>query len=343
MSLVLRAVGWASFLGVLCLAQPARAQDAAALFDQGLADMKAGRYKIGCSLIKRSIELDARAGAIFTLAECYSRGEKYASAIEMYDEYLSLYDKMPPAQKSQQAARAELSKSERTRLLELVSWVTVKLPPSAPRGVVITRDDEGFPASLLDVATAMDPGPHRFTTRVPDGPLVEQRVELASGERREVRLDVRSPSESAAPPPEGLESPEPDATDPGPGTDAKSGASPWVYVSAGIGAAGFVTAAIAGGLLLQKRNVVREECDKDHPLASGAIPCSQKGKDAADLAQGTLAPITEVGLAVGAAGAVATILLLVLDKPKAQSEPRGLEPTATLTTTGGALGVRGAF
>lgn len=340
---MLRPAATALLLSALFLARSGHAQDAQALFDQGLTDMKAGRYKIGCLLIKRSFEIDPRAGTAFTLAECYAKAGRYASAVEMYDDYLSRYETMSDAQKEQQKARAELSRSERSRLLTLVAWVTVKLPQSAPAGVVVTRDDESFPSSLLGAATAMDPGPHQFTTHAPDGPLIEQRVDVASGERKEVILEVRSPGgvEPEGPPPA------PDGEPNTPEAPVDKGAhhtSPWVYVAGSVGAAGFVTAAIAGGMLLQKRSTINSECRKDQPNPDGSIPCSQAGKDAADLAKGTLAPITEVGLAVGAAGAIATVLLLVFDKPK--DAPRGgtgVQPTATVSGSGATLGVRGAW
>src|SRR5262249_43197556 len=148
----------------------ARAQDAQALFDQGLGDMKAGRYKIGCALIKRSLDVDARPGTVFTLAECYSRAGKYASAVSFYDHFLATFEAMPREQQEQQQARADISRSERTRLIAQVAWLTVIIPPLV-QGVVVTLDGEEFPPSLFGIATAIDPGPHVFTTRAPDGPL----------------------------------------------------------------------------------------------------------------------------------------------------------------------------
>ena len=161
--------------------------------------MKAGRYKLGCALIKRSMDVDARTGTLFTLAECYSRAGKYASAVSLYDRYLSVYENLPADQKEQQQARAELSRSERTRLVTQVAWLTVSLPTFAPPSVVVTLDGEDFASSLFGVATAVDPGPHVFTTRAPDGPLIEQRVDIAPGERKATVLEVR-PSGAWTPP-----------------------------------------------------------------------------------------------------------------------------------------------
>ena len=109
-----------------------------------------------------------------------------------YDRFLTFYETLPPEQREQQAARAEISRTERTRLVAIVAWLTVSLPANAPQGIVVTLDGEEFSPRLFGVATAVDPGPHVFTTRAPDGPLIEQRIDISPGERRAAVLDVRS-------------------------------------------------------------------------------------------------------------------------------------------------------
>jgi len=336
------------FVGPVVLASAAlfpgiaRAQDAQALFDQGLEDMKAGRYKIGCAFIKRSLDIDARPGTAFTLAECYSKAGKSASAVEMYDQYLALYDAMPPDQQRQQAARADLSRSERTRLFAIVSWVTVTLPSSAPAGVVVTRDGEAYPSNLLGVAIATDPGAHVFTTHAPSGPLIEQRVEVAAGERKELQLEVRT-AESAAETEESPPTASPEAPDTTEPTEER-GTNPWLYVTIGGGAAGFLTYAVAGAILLDKRSTIQSECHPDKRLPDGSIPCSPEGKKAADLAKGTLVPLTEVGLGVGLVGAAATVLLLVLDDSSSSGDKKATaRPVVELGTAGATFGVKSAW
>jgi hypothetical protein len=318
--------------------------------------MKAGRYKLGCALIKRSLDVDARPGTLFTLAECYSRGGRYASAVANYDRFLAMFEGMPPDQQEQQRARAELSRSERNRLVTSVAWLTVSLPQNSPSNVAITLDGEEFAASLLGIATAVDPGPHVFTMHAPDGPLVEQRVDIAPGERKAVVLEVQGSSAGAQPPP-----PETD-TPPGPADHGAWGAeeppkarksttiTPWVYVTGGVGVAGLVTGAVTGGLLLDKRSTIKSECPG--PAVNGEIACSPKGKNAADAAQNVLAPVTEVALGVGVAGAIATIVILVAEGsgPKATATtpsgnlvpklPNRVVPLVGLSSSGASVGVR---
>ena len=151
--------------------QHAHAQDAQALFDDGLGNMKAGRYKIGCALIKRSLDVDARPGTVFTLAECYSRAGKFASAVSYYDRFLVEYETMPLEQKLQQQARAELSRTERTRLVAQVAWLTVMLPAPAPPGVAGHPGRRGVQRRLVRSSDGRRSRPARVHDARPRRPL----------------------------------------------------------------------------------------------------------------------------------------------------------------------------
>jgi hypothetical protein len=332
---LVRSLRPALIAGLLALSPgAARAQDAQALFDQGLEDMRAGRYKIGCALIKRSLEIDARPGTAFTLAECYSKAGKYASAVELYDRYLALYAALSPEQQAQQQARADISATERTRLVGLVAWLTVNLPRTASAGVVVTLDGEPF--SLFGTATAVDPGPHVFTTRAPDGPLIEQRIDVATGDRRMVVLQVRGANGPEPPPDVSSGYVEGPAPDDGEEHRSSGGVTPWVYVTGGIGAAGLITGAVTGLIALDRKSVMERECDLDTNV------CSQKGLDAQKLISGTLTPINAAGWAVGGAGVVATVLILALDGGSGE-EASGWQPRVNVAREGAYVGVFSPF
>lgn len=317
------------------------AQDAQALFEEGLSDMKAGRYKIGCALIKKSLDIDPRPGTSFTLAECFSKAGKYASAVELYDRYIAAYDAMPQDQKADadQRARADISRSERTRLVSLVSWLTVNLPNATPPTVIVTKDGEPFARGLFGVATAVDPGPHIFTTRTPEGPLIEQRVDIAAGERKAVTLQVGGsppPTDEVTPPTEPVQDK----------PEQHNKLLPWVYVAGGVGAAGIITGAISGGILLSKRKTIFTDCPTTRP--DGTHICNtDKGVAAADAAQNTFAPLTTVALSVGAAGTVTAVLLLVLgshsDASASVESASSLRPVFDLGAGRTTVGVTGAF
>jgi hypothetical protein len=309
----------------------ARAQDAQALFDEGLANMKAGRFKLGCALIKRSLDVDARPGTAFTLAECYSRAGKFASAVSFYDHFLATFDAMPKEQQEQQQARADISRAERTRLIAQVAWLTVILPPLVAPGAVVTLDGEEFPSSLFGIATAIDPGPHVFTTRVPGGPLIEQRVDIASGERKAITLDVRNPAAQEPTLP-----PEPKPPEKGKGQ--RVNLTPWIWTSFGVGAAGLITGTVSGIMLLSDRAKIQELCPPDGQLPDGTIPCKGDGYEISQRAQNTLAPLTTVALSVGAAGVVAGVVLLVMDSSGNNHAGTRTVPLVAFEPRGGTLG-----
>ncbi|HEX3593756.1 MAG TPA: hypothetical protein VHU80_01605 [Polyangiaceae bacterium] len=310
----------------------ARAQDAQVLFDQGLADMKAGRFKIGCALIKQSLDVDARPGTVFTLAECYSRAGKYASAVSFYDHFLATFETMPKDQQEQQQARADISRTERTRLIAQVAWLTVILPPLGPPGVVVTLDGEEFPSSLFGIATATDPGAHVFTTRVPDGPLLEQRVDIAAGQRKAVQLDVGT---SSSPTTDGAN---PEQKPPEGGPTKTHPLAPWMWASFGVGAAGAITATVAGVMLLQDRSKIMNECPPAGQRPDGSIPCKDDGYAAVQRARNTLAPLTTVGITVGAAGVAAGIILLITDASSSNRAQATTVPLFAVEPRGATLG-----
>ena len=322
---------------VMVVSGLARAQDAQALFDEGLSDMKAGHFKIGCALIKRSLDVDARPGTVFTLAECYSRAGKYASAVSFYDHFLATFDSMPKEQQDQQQARADISRTERTRLIAQVAWLTVILPPLGPPGVVVTLDGEEFPSSLFGIATAMDPGPHVFTTRVPDGPLIEQRVDISTGERKAVQLDVRT----SAPPVDVTRPEEPKP--PEVGTTRAHPLAPWMWTSFGIGAAGAITATVSGVLLLQDRAKIMSQCPPSKKQPDGSILCQDGGYAAVQRAQNTLAPLTTVALSVGAAGIAAGVILLITDASTGNRAQARTIPLVAVEPHGATVGLAAPF
>src|SRR5262249_35777682 len=166
-------------------------------------------------------------------------------------------------------------------------------PPLEPQGVVVTLDGEEFPQSLFGIATAIDPGPHVFTTRVPEGPLIEQRVDIAPGERKQMNLDVRNPN---APPPTETPAPQPlpPDTEPPDREQSHSSLAPWMWTSFGIGAAGVITGTISGVMLLEDRSKIMRECPTSNRKEDGSIPCSDGGYAAVQRVRTTLAPLTTV-------------------------------------------------
>jgi hypothetical protein len=300
----------------------AEAPDAGGSFDYGLSEMLAGRYATGCPALESSFRLDPRPGTLFTLADCDRKWGKTASALARFEEYLALYERMPPDAQARQRERASVAASERAALERTVPLLSVRLPGDAPAGTRVWRDDVELTGPALSSMVPVDPGEHRVRVELPGGRVKEQRVSIEAGEQRTLVVDlagVALPPEQAAP---AAASPATASvqTAPSPGEQPparRSSHMGWVYVAAGTTAASLVVAGITGGIALSDKSTASPVCN-----AQGMCTTEQ-GVKAGNEAR-TMANIETGALIVGAAALAVTALLW-------WTEPRGGEPQAGAT------------
>jgi hypothetical protein len=295
--------------------------DAAAQFNYGRAEMIAGHYTTGCPALESSFQLDPRPGTLFTLAECDLKWGRTASALSTYEQYLALYDRMSPEQRTKQAERARIASTEREMLQTSVPRLSVRLSERAPAGIVVERDDIVLGGPMLGAKVPVDPGEHVVRVRMPDGRVVEQRVTLAQGDARVVVAQLPALDEPAAALP--APSPTPLATPAQraalAGTTLPGGVPThrrWTLVAGGVGIAGGIVAGITGGLALSKKPTIASECN-----ALG-VCATQQGVDAGNTAR-TLANAETAALAVAGAGVVAAIVLWLTESPAPRLSARG--------------------
>ncbi|UQA57844.1 hypothetical protein [Polyangium aurulentum] len=189
--------GAVAFVFLVLVTTDARGQDAAALFEKGVDEMEAGHFDVACPAIAQSQQLDPRPGTLFTLAECERQAGRIATSVTHYAEYLRQVEGMTPGLKKKHKERAEIAETERKALEPNIPRLVLVLPANAPPGVLVTRDGAEVDAASLGVALPVDPGEHVITSRVPGGPLVEQRVTLAKKETKTLQLEVHAPKEPA--------------------------------------------------------------------------------------------------------------------------------------------------
>lgn len=328
-------------LALHTVSRSALAQDIAsaeALFKRGRADMDKGDYKSGCKAIAESQRLDPRPGTLFTLSVCEMRWGHIATAAARYNDYLSLYERLSPAERARQKERAQEAKTQRAALLPLIPELTLTLPPGAPAGVVIERDGAVVSEAALGVSLPVDPGEHVITTKAPGANAGEQRISIAKGEKKQVVLEVRLAPEAKADkaPPEGAE----DAEEPG------SGRRIATYVVGGVGVTGLVLGGVMGGLALGKKGEVNAHCGNGIGLADKAA-CDTVGLEAVKSGK-TFALVSTVGFAAGAA-AVVGVTVLLLTEPKAVKPGVGARrgwvaaEVSPLGSGGAMVGVRGGW
>jgi len=328
----------------LALSSPASAQDVAAaeaLFNRGVADMKANKFETACPAIEESYRLDPRPGTLFALAECEAKRGRVATAVTRYGDYLSVFSRLPPDQQAKQKGRDKIASDKKAELSPSVPEVTLTLPPDAPRGTVVKRDDAVLSEAAMGVPLPIDPGEHVMTTQAPGGDLTETKVTIQKGEKKQLMLKVKaapstvstgsptsSPSASAAP----------TSTAPPPGAGG-SGRRTAGFVVGGVGVAGLVVGGVMGGLALGKKAVVKDNCM--------GVFCNHAGKEAADAGK-RFALVSTVGFGVGLAGVVTSIVLIATapsaPSAAARAPSRRLTGDVWSTDQGGTvLGVRGAW
>jgi hypothetical protein len=313
-----------SLLTPVGLVSPAIAQDVAAaeaLFNRGLADMEAGRYDTGCPVIAESQRLDPRVGTLFTLSQCEVRWGRVATAVTRLGDYLELYERLTPAQKARQGDRRSVAKEQRDKLALEVPELTLSLPPGAPAGTVVKRDNAVVASAALGVGLPVDPGEHVVSTQAPGGALWEQRITIASGEKKPLVLEVKAAPSVETPralpvpvvprqvtPPQEAQA----------GPDSRRVAA---YVIGGVGVASLVLGGVMGGLALGKKSTITAHCGSGIN-STDELACDDEGIKASEGVK-PLGLVSTIGFAAGLAG-VGTAVVLILTEHKA----------ATLATAG---------
>ncbi len=288
---------------LLMVGAPCWAQDTAAagaLFDRGLADMQAGKFESGCPALAESFRLDARAGTLFTLAECESKSGRIASAFVHYEDYLSRFAAMSRDEQGRQRGRDKIADKQVALLKPDLPQLTIRLPDGTT-GMTVTRDGVALGAASIGVAMPVDPGAHTIVVRNTDGAELEHHVEIARAEKKTIDI-VPPPKKIAAL--DLAHAPSP------PEVAAPTSLRPWAYATLGAGVVGIGIGAVTGGLVLGKKDTIGAHCVE--------LACDTTGKQAADAAQ-TLGTISTVSFVAGGVFAVVSVVLFVLEPHRAKS------------------------
>jgi hypothetical protein len=317
-------------VAVLLVAAPARADDPAAakvLFDHGLEEMKQGRYVSGCTAIAQSYEKNPLPGALFTLAECEAKRGRFATAVKRYEEYLTVFAKLPRDKQAKQHGRDALSMTQIGALSSQVPKVTIALDAAPPPGVVVTMDGVTIEPAALGTPIPVDPGDHVVFVQAPGGSPIEQHFAVDKGEQKTLALDVTPKPPPVAPPP------------PGP-----SGLRVGAFVAGGVGVVSIAVGAITGGLALGKKGTIQQDCKING--ATGVAVCNAAGFDAGN-SVGTLGGASTGTFIVGALALGAAVGLFIAS-PSAPKPASALAPRAEIAVLsagpgGVVLGLKGAF
>lgn len=307
----------------------AQAGKAQAQFDFGLAEMEGGRYASGCPALAESYRLDPRPGVLFTLAECENKWGKIASALTHYEAYVDVFARMRDDEKAHQRGRDKVALAQRDGLRRVVPELAIAMPLSAPAGTTVTRDGVPLGAPSLGVPLPVDPGEHVVVARTPDGVSHEARVSVARAEHRALLVDLTAVP-VPAPPPASPVSAAPSSSPPPATPEAPPSATrTWAWIAGGVGLVGLAAGAVGGAIVLGDKSTIDSSCNPDRT-------CNASGLGAASQAR-TFGLVSDVGFAVGGAGVVAAVVLLLA------SPSHGVAPTAAVGPHGAFVGLRAAW
>jgi hypothetical protein len=175
--------------------------------------------------------------------------------------------------------------------------------------VTVTMDGVPFATRLEGVAQAVDPGPHTFRFRWPDGVAKERQVLVVEGQKALVVAVSLAPAGGASPPPP------PPPLPPPPLLPQSSGGPPWHtigWIVGGVGVAGLGLGLAFTGVTLSDKSSAG--CD------AATKKCTNYGSITSAM---NAAPVAGTGLIGGGALVVTGALLLLLTHPSKEAPPAG--------------------
>lgn len=325
-------LGTCSISGV-AMAQPKSDTSAEAIFEEGLAKFDKGDFAAACPLLARAVELSSTEalGGLLTLAECYEKIDRPASAWGLYRKVAAR------AAASNQADRAELARKSVARLEPFVPKVAFRAPDPVPPGLRVKFGGETIPADVWTVPLPIDPGEATFVFEA-DG-----RAPKTSS----VTIPKGSSTTEVSPPSLDLVGPSADTGDPTlsplltPKAPDEGGSA-----LEGLGIAGIVIGAVGVGGLFASLGValdakskwdeaVTNECDGD-PTRCTSLTGIDDARGQGDAASAVF------GISLGLAAVGAGLLIVDLATGKSDASARTTLPFAIGVTPVARAGDAGA-
>jgi hypothetical protein len=285
-------------------ATPAEKATAEALFDEGVAALKAGNPALACQKLDQSQRIEPGVGVLLYLGDCYEKLGRTASAWAIFREAASIAD-------ARGDDRAPVAKERAERLTPRLSKLTIIMEVGADTsvpGLEITRDGTPVPQGLWGSPVPVDPGTHTIAATAPGYTREEVTIQV---EGEAVVATVSIPHISKLPP---------SATPAGPGKDGPASAPlssplrPLGIATAIVGVAGLGVGATFGALAISKKDELSKlGCDATTCPTNQGASTSREGM--------TFATVSDIGFIAGGALLV-TGVTLFLAAPKARETAR---------------------
>jgi hypothetical protein len=292
-----------------------------ALYDQAMADMKAGNLDAACKKLEEAARIVPEGvGVKLTLGECYEAAGRLAAAWTAYGLAESA------AANAKQADREKLAHDRVEALKPRLCMLTVTVPSTveALAGLEVKRDGVPVGPAQWNLPLPADKGKHTITATAKGRKSWEQTVELtAEGQSLFVEVGTPPPDPQAS----ATATATVTVTAPATATAAPSGGAPsgagsgqraFGIVAAGAGLAGVVAGAIAGGIAISTLGASNApgKCLPDDR-------CTPAGADLrrTSLMAGDVSTALFIGGGVALAAGVAVYLTAA--RPSAAARPTG--------------------
>ncbi len=303
----------------------ASASDAAiaqSLFDEGRKLMNEKKFVEACPRLERSYKLDPATGTLLNLAVCHEGLGKTATASNEFRDVLAL------ARRENRNDRVAFAQTHINALKNRISTLTVN-QASRENGLEWKIDGIKVGTESLGIALPIDPGSHVVEAVAPGKRPWKTTIEFRrDGEAQSLEIPalvVLPPT--VLPPPL---KPETEVVV----VEKSRGPSPWIWVTIGIGVVGYGALALGGIETLSNWNDRKAACG----IGGDPNACTQAGIDA-DKAARTWAIVADIGLGVGVAGTIATIIVAVVGRGKSkESSHVSFAPFVSPRSAGFALG-----
>jgi hypothetical protein len=306
------------------------------LANQGYDALKNKDWATAADLFTRADSLYHAPTITLGLARARAAQGKLVSAYELYTRAVN--EPVPANASAAILAAVDDAGRELAALTPRVPGVVINVRGGG--AAKVTLDGADVPSAALGVRRPADPGKHVLRATAPGFMPAEAAVTLVEGKTETVILEL-APVPSGLPPPvagAAPTAPRPMAMAllPPPPSDSAGSTGPLRrkigFVGLGLGGAGLVLGAVAGGVALGKHNDLATSCPQGH-CAPGTETTFQPEINS----YGTMCALSTAGFVAGGAVALTGVLLVV-------TAPKSLRTGAITPVIGpGYAGAQGRF
>ncbi len=316
----------------------AQTSDAAAraLFEDGRALMEQGKFAEACAKFEGSQKLEAKASTALNLGVCYAKQNKFATAWSTFGTAAAL------AKRAGHRERETFAREQMAAMEGKLARLTIHVGTEVA-GLEVSLDGKPLIAAMFGTALPIDPGEHRLSATAPGKKPWSKALRIpAEGASLSATVPMLEDDEAAAAVPGVAAVPGPDPASrppgpsqaPGPTTspDGTQATSLVAYIGFSVAAVGIIVGGIAGVVAISNTATIVGDCNDEEQCPSSLSD---------DIASAnTVANVSNVGFAVGAAGLIVGIIgLFVGGDDGTAADAAGIRPLLSSER----IGLQGSF